>query len=100
MSAFRMAKLWFILARRRFSINGLFVRFAAGVLLVLLDESCVFDDAAGESVAVDDGDKGAWAMLIELDVFEFGALEFVSKWIWFHRISVFVYNNRLFVIFK
>lgn len=50
-SAFKMAKLWLMRARRRFSINGLFVRFVVEFVLV----STVFP--AGE-VADDDGDDG------------------------------------------
>lgn len=55
-----MAKLWLIRARRRFSINGLFVRFVVEFVLV-----SVFP--AGE-VAVDDGDEGG-TVLTEFELF-------------------------------
>lgn len=77
MSALRMAKLWLIRALLRFSINGLFVRF---VVELLFDESCVFDDAAGESVVVDDGDKGAAPIFTEFALFV-EELELVSRFI-------------------
>lgn len=64
-SAFKTAKLWLIRARRRFSINGLFVRFVVEVVLV----SKVFP--AGD-VADDDGDGG----VAEFAVFVLFVVEF------------------------
>lgn len=57
-----MAKLWLIRARRRFSINGLFVRLVVEFVVLV---SKVFP--AGDVAVDDDGDGGA--------VFEFA--EFV-----------------------
>lgn len=57
-----MAKLWLIRARRRFSINGLFVRFVVELVLV-----SVFP--AGD-VADDDGDDGG-TVFTEFELFEF-----------------------------
>lgn len=73
-----MAKLWLIRARRRFSINGLFVRFPVEFVLV---------STAGD-VAVDDGDEGVtgFAELAVLFVDEF---EFCS----FRRVLVFFSQN-------
>lgn len=56
-----MAKLWLIRARRRFSINGLFVRFVVEFVLV----SKVFP--AGDA-ADDDGDGGD-TVFTELELF-------------------------------
>lgn len=58
-----MAKLWLIRARRRFSINGLFVRLVVEFVVLV---SKVFP--AGD-VAVDDGDDGAVAEFTELVLF-------------------------------
>lgn len=65
-SAFKMAKLWLIRARRRFSINGLFVRFVVELVLV----SNVFP--AGDVAVDDDGDDG----VTEFAVFVLFVVEF------------------------
>lgn len=64
MRTFKMAKLWLIRARRRFSINGLFVRLVVEFVVLV---SRVFP--AGDVAVDEDGDGGAVAEFAEFVLF-------------------------------